>query len=97
MFIHLGEDTVIYTKDIIAILDIESTLKSKYSKEFLNTCEEEGFIEKITNENHRSLVIMERIEGKTKKGKIIRKFKVYYSPISALTLQKRANYINNID
>ena len=97
MFIHLGGDIVIYTKDIIAILDIESTLKSKHSKEFLNTCKEEGFIKKVTNEEPRALVVTETVEGKTAEGKAIRKFTVYYSPISALTLQKRANYIKNID
>jgi len=56
MFLHLGGDMVVYTKDIIAILDIESTLKSKHSKDFLNTCEEEGFVVRVTNEDPRSFV-----------------------------------------
>lgn len=92
MFLHLGGDIVIYTKDIIAILDIESTLKSKHSRDFLKTCEEEGFINRVTDDEPRSFVITETIEGKTKKGNIVRKVVVYYSPISSYTLQKRANF-----
>lgn len=90
MFLHLGGDMVVYTKDIIAILDVESTLNSKHSKDFLNTCEEEGFIYRVTNEEPRSFVITEKVEFTRQQSKGIRKIIVYYSPISALTLQKRA-------
>jgi len=96
MFLHLGGDMVVYTKDIIAILDIESTLKSKHSRDFLNTCEEEGFVIRVTNEDPRSFVITERVEIATHKRKAIRKIIVYYSPISAPTLQKRANFTATI-
>ncbi len=95
MFVHLGGDVVVCTKDIIAILDIESTLKSKHSKDFLNICEEEGFVNRVTDEEPRSFVVMEKIEGKPYKGRAIRKVVVYYSPISALTLQKRAKFITH--
>jgi len=91
MFLHLGGDMVVYTKDIIAILDIESTLKSKHTKEFLHTCEEEGFVIRVTDEEPRSFVITEKVEDKSHNGKGIRKIIVYYSPISATTLQKRAH------
>ncbi len=88
MFLHLGEDMIIYKKDIIAILDIKSTLNSKISKEFLKTCEEEGFVSAIKNQKLRSLIIVETLENKA-----VRKVKIYYSSISTLTLQKRANFI----
>ena len=97
MFLHLGGDVVIYTNDIIAILDIESTLKSKHTKDFLRTCEDEGFIIKVTDEQPRSFIITERIESQSYKGKPIRKIIVYYSPISATTLQKRANFTSTIN
>lgn len=88
MFLHLGENILVCTKDIIAILDIKSTLYSKYSKEFLKVCEEEGFINKTRVDKPRSIVVTEILENKT-----VRKIKVYYSPISAVTLQKRANFV----
>ncbi|SET72307.1 protein of unknown function [Natronincola peptidivorans] len=93
MFLHLGGEFVVNVKDIIAILDMESTLKSKYSKEFLKVCEEEGFIETISQEEPRSFIIVERVENKSKSNKGNHKITIYQSPISTLTLQKRAGFI----
>lgn len=97
MILHLGGDMVVYARDIIAILDKESTLKSKHSKDFLDICEKDGSVIKVTDEEPRSFVITERVEAKTYTGKSIRKIIVYYSPISAPTLQKRAKLITNIE
>lgn len=92
MILHLGGDFSINVKDVIAILDIKSTLKSKDSKTFFKICKEEGFIRRISEEEPRSLVFVERKERKNnKKNKTI----VYESPISALTLQKRAKLNNS--
>lgn len=88
MFLHLGENMAVCIKDIIAILDIKSTLHSKYSKEFLKVCEEEGFVHKAKIDKARSFVVTEVLEAKA-----VRKIKVYYSPISATTLQKRVDLI----
>ena len=41
MYLHLGRDTVVNTDDIIAMMDLESSSISKYSKEFLKIVEEE--------------------------------------------------------
>ena len=49
MFLHIGGDVVLPMRNIIAIMDIESTTVSKDTKEFLKIAEEEGFIE-INNE-----------------------------------------------
>jgi len=42
MYVHLGGDTVVLQKDIIAIFDLEITSISKITREFLNVAEEEG-------------------------------------------------------
>lgn len=86
MFLHVGGDVVIPMKNVIAILDIETTTMSKDTKEFLKIAEEEGFIEAISNDLPKSFIITE----KNKKSKI------YLSPISSLTLQKRSGYIDGI-
>lgn len=96
MFLHLGGEFVVNTKDIVTILDIESTLKSKDSKDFFKICEEEGFVQNISNEEPRSLVVVERIENKDKSHKGIHKTIIYKSPISALTLQKRAGFVYSL-
>lgn len=87
MFLHLGGDVVIPVKDIIAILDIDNTTVSKDTKEFLKIAEEEGFIQSISDEDiPKSFIITEANK----------KSRIYLSPISSVTLQKRACYIEDI-
>lgn len=86
MFLHLGEDVVVRIKDIIAIMDMENTTISKITKEFLTIAEEEGFIVNISEDLPKSFIITE----------IDKKSKIYISPISSVTLYKRAGFINKI-
>lgn len=88
MFLHLGEKTVVYKKNIVAILDAKSILSSKINREFLRTCAEEGFIDKITDKNPRSFVVIGTAENRN-----AYKTKIYCSSISAITLRKRAGFI----
>jgi hypothetical protein len=86
MFLHLGGDKVVATKDIIAILDIDNTTVSKDTKEFLKVAEEEGFINTVSNDLPKSYIITE----------MDKKSRIYLSPISSITLQKRLKYISTI-
>jgi len=86
MFLHIGGDVVIPVKNIIAILDIESTTISKDTKEFLTIAEEEGFIKSISDDLPKSFIITETDK----------KSKIYLSPISSVTLQKRSGFIDDI-
>ncbi|WHH57244.1 extracellular matrix/biofilm biosynthesis regulator RemA family protein [Petroclostridium sp. X23] len=86
MFLHLGGDVVVRLKNVIAIMDLETTTISKISKEFLTIAEEEGFIENISDDLPKSFIITE----------VDKKSKIYLSPISSVTLFKRAGYIDDI-
>lgn len=86
MFLHIGADVVVPIKNIIAILDIDTTTVSKDSREFLRVAEEEGFIETINQDIPKTFVIAE----------IDKKSKIYLSPISSVTLKKRAGFLNEI-
>lgn len=86
MFLHIGGDVVIPMKNVIAILDIETTTMSRDTKDFLKIAEEEGFIEAISDDLPKSFVITE----------IEKKSRIYLSPISSVTLQKRAGFIDGI-
>lgn len=86
MFLHIGGDVVIPIKNIIAIFDIESTTISKDTKEFLTIAEEEGFIESISHDLPKSFIITETDK----------KSKIYLSPISSVTLQKRSAFVDDI-
>lgn len=79
MFIHIGGDTVVRTKDVIAILDVNNKkTKSKKEYNFLDRVENGKEVVKINNVDVKSLVITND--------------KIYYSPISSLTLKKRSNF-----
>ncbi len=86
MFLHIGGDFVVPIKNVIAIMDLESTTLSKDTREFLSIAEEEGFIESISNDIPKSFIITE----------IDKKSKIYLSPISSITLQKRSGFVDGI-
>lgn len=81
MFLHLGENIVVPIKDVIGIFDMESTMYSPDTSQFLRLAEEDGFVERITNDKPKSFIIAE----------VNKKSKIYLSPISSSTLCKRTN------
>lgn len=64
MYLHLGNNTVVNTKNIIAIFDLESTSISKYSKEFLKVTEEEEFVKNVSLEIPKSFILCDE-EGQS--------------------------------
>lgn len=83
MFLHLGENVVVPIKDVIGIFDIETTMYSADTSQFLRMAEEDGFVERITKEPPKSFVIAE----------VDKKSKIYLSPISSSTLSKRSEVV----
>ena len=81
MFLHLGENVVVPIKDVIGIFDLQSTMYSSDTIQFLRMAEEDGFVERITDEKPKSFVIAE----------VNKKSKIYLSPISSSTLAKRTD------
>ncbi len=82
MYLHLGGDTVIAMKDIIAIFDLDLTTTSKITREFLHVAEEEGFVINVSDDDLPKSYILTENNNESR---------VYISPISAATLLKRAN------
>lgn len=64
MYLHLGKDVSVNTKNIIAILDLESTSVSKSTRDFLKIVEEEGFVRNVSEEIPRTFVLCE-IDGQS--------------------------------
>lgn len=77
MFLHLGADTVIPVRDVIAITDYKLS-RSAINEEFIHTMREEQLIVNVSENNPKSFVITDKT--------------VYLSAISALTLKKRSSY-----
>ncbi len=86
MLLHLGENKMVFLKDIIAIISLEYGSIPKYTQEFLEMAKEEGFIKRISEEEPKSFVITE----------IDHKCVIYYSPISSSTLLKRMDSIDKL-
>ncbi len=80
MYLHLGSDTVVNTKNIIAILDLESTSQSQNTRDFLKIVEEEGFVRNVSDEIPKTFVLCE-IDGQSV---------IYITNISSKALAGRA-------
>lgn len=81
MFIHIGSNEVVMKKDVIMILD-KYALISKDTSDFLQVANEEGFVQGEDDRNKKSIIICDK--------------KVYFSPISSVTLLKRSHFLKNI-
>lgn len=76
MFLHLGADVVVPFSEVIAILNVETGTGWRSRNEFLHLAIGNGKVIDISDAMPKSYVITERA--------------VYLSPISSLTLKKRA-------
>ena len=96
MFLHLGENVVVPIKDIIGIFDMETTMYSSDTIQFLRMAEEDGFVERITKNVAKSFVIAEVDKlflelSKYAKCQVI--VAGYYNPFPVLFY----NYEENLD
>lgn len=81
MFVHLGGDTIIRSKDVIAILDHQAKETSEITEGFLQFYEQEKGVEQISKDITKSIVITAS--------------KIYFSPISSTTLKRRTLFVSD--
>jgi hypothetical protein len=79
MYLHLGQDTVICSENIVAMFDIDACTVSKKTRDFLTSAEKQGNVINVSFELPKSFIVCEN------KGEQ----KVYISQISTKTLQRR--------
>ncbi len=77
MYLHLGHKTVINSNEIIGIFDLDTTTVSKRTRDFLNKNEKKNNIIIVSEEIPLSFIVCNNK-------------KIYFSPVSSTTLQKRA-------
>lgn len=82
MYLHLGGDVVVRTRDILGIFDLETTTTVKSTREYLSECEKRLLITNVTSELPKSFVITTSPEG----------VRVYITQISCNTLKLRARH-----
>lgn len=86
MYIHLGQNVVIKTSEVVGIFDLDSSTISKYTRDFLKTAQKTGKVVDVTTELPKTFVVCGEGED----------VKVYISQISSQTLQKRAGFIDRL-
>lgn len=80
MYLHVGNDIVVRSEDIIGVFDIENTTINKQGRKFLNIAQREGRVVYATQDMPKSYVVICGKDGVS----------VYISSISPATLLKRS-------
>lgn len=83
MYLHLGSDIMINTRDIIGIFDIDNTTVSRLGRGFLRAAQKNGIIINAASDLPKSYVV-------TKRKKDIR---VYVSSYSSQILARHSTAI----
>ncbi len=86
MFLHLGQDTVIQTDNIVGIFDLDTSTVSKATRDYLSKMSKNKKVINVSYELPKSFVIT---VDKNTKEKLM-----YISPISTATLLKRVENVN---
>lgn len=87
MYLHLGGDKVVKTKDIIGIFDMDTSTVSKNTRDYLNEAEKAGEVVTVSYDLPKSFIVVNSKKSKEKT--------IYISQISSQTLNKR-NISKNI-
>ena len=86
MYLHLGTDVIIRTRDILGIFDLDTSTISRRTRDYLRKGEIEGRVVYVTSELPKSFIVTANGQRTT----------IYISKISASTLNKRSGYIDGI-
>jgi hypothetical protein len=81
MFLHVGADVVVSLKRVVAILDLRSINGSDATRDFISLAHSDKRVTDISGGDAKSIVLTDS--------------EVYLSPISSLTLMKRADFLNS--
>ena len=81
MYLHLGNESIIPTSEIIGIFDIDKCSISKSTKEFLKKAEEEMLVTDVSFDLPKSFVVSE----------YNKKDRIYLSALTPKTLVQRTN------
>ena len=84
MYIHLGNNQMLRTDEIIGIFDLDTATVSKRTRDFLNKAEKRGQVTYTGYELPKSFIIPAKTKGENK---------VYLSQLSSGTLLKRSENI----
>ncbi len=88
MYIHIGNEKLIKSEDVIGIFDLDSTTISKRTRDYLRKAEKNGEVETVSYDLPKSFIVCTQKENRGQK--------VYISQLSVATLEKRSRYIESL-
>lgn len=88
MYLHLGQDCIVRTRDILGIFDLDTASLSPHTRAYLAAAEKAGRVVAVAEELPKSFIVARLPDGLA--------HTVYLSQISAGTLKKRSGYVEGI-
>lgn len=83
MYLHLGNESVVKTDEILGIFDLDNTSVSKHTRNYLGKKEKEKKVITVSFELPKSFIVTSNKNGT----------KIYISQLSPSTLIKRTDYL----
>ncbi len=80
MYLHLGQDILVKTEEVIGIFDMDNTTVAKGTRKLLAEAEKKGQVVTVTADLPKTFVLCGKGKGERK---------VYLCQISSTTLRKR--------
>lgn len=87
MYLHLGDEVVISTRDLVGIFDLDVVTVGNAGRAYLQNAEKAGRLISVGENIPKSFVVCGKFREET----------VYISPVSASTLLKRISRGNACD
>lgn len=84
MYLHLGNDTLVRSVDILGIFDLDNTTVSKHSRDFLARAQKSNRVINVSMELPKSFILARDSEGEL----------VYLSQLTVKTLMKRKSALS---
>ncbi len=85
MYLHLGQDYIVKTSEILGIFDLDNTSTSRDTRDFLRRAEAEGRVVNVSPELPKSFLVQSTPP-----------YTVYICQISAATLKKRSGFFQEL-
>ncbi len=80
MYLHLGQNTVVRTDEILGVFDLDNSTVSKHTRKFLGNAQKEKRVVNVSMELPKSFIVCEKNGRQT----------IYISQIAPSTLLRRA-------
>lgn len=80
MYLHIGQDTIINSREIIGIFDLDNTTVSKITRETLRKSEKDGRVVTVGYDLPKTFLLCAKNKDTGK---------IFISPVSASTIVKR--------